>query len=40
MTKRKEINKTINEDMKNLNENSKETIVKAINETNNYFIKQ
>ena len=40
MTKRKEINKTINEDMKNLNENSKETIVKAINGTNNYFIKQ
>lgn len=40
MTRRKVINKTINENMKNLIEDSKKAIKRTINETNNYYIKQ
>lgn len=40
MTREKAINKSINENIKNLNEDSKKTIKDAISETNNYSTRQ
>ena len=39
MTRGKAINKTINERMKNLNEDNTKTIKRTINGTNNYYRK-